>query len=112
MRTHPIKDKIVVAEISLVPIVEGKTSMSREISVAFAAIKKTKGLKATLTGMGTQVEAEDLKNILAAVEAAHKAVIRSGASRVISTIRIDERLDKSQTLDARVLTVKKKLDMI
>lgn len=112
MRTHHIKDKIIVAEISLVPIVEGKTSMSREISVAFAAIEKTKGLKATLTGMGTQVEAEDLKNILAAVEAAHKAVIRSGASRVISTIRIDERLDKSQTLDARVLTVKKKLDMV
>jgi uncharacterized protein (TIGR00106 family) len=112
MSSDDSSDKIVVAEISLIALLKGKTGMSKEIAAAFAAIKNTKGLKVTLTGMGTQVESRNLKNILVAVEAAHKAVIRIGASRVISTIRIDQRLDKAQTLDDRVLTVKEKLDEV
>ncbi|MPZ04843.1 MAG: MTH1187 family thiamine-binding protein [Nitrososphaeraceae archaeon] len=101
--------KIVVAEISLVPLVKGKVSMSDEIAIAFLAIKKTKGLKVTLTGMGTQVESSNLKSILTAVEAAHEAVEKVGASRIITTIRIDQRMDKIHTLKDRVQNVKSKL---
>ncbi len=101
--------RVVVAEISLVPLAKGKVSMSDEIAVAFMAIKKTKGLKVTLTGMGTQVEAPNLKTILDAIEAAHEAVREVGVSRIISTIRIDQRLDKTHTLEDRVQIVTKKL---
>jgi uncharacterized protein (TIGR00106 family) len=102
--------RVVVAEISLVPLAKGKVSMSDEIAVAFMAIKKTKGLKVTLTGMGTQVEAPNLKTILDAIEAAHEAVREVGVSRIISTIRIDQRLDKTHTLEDRVQIVTKKLE--
>jgi len=102
--------RVVVAEISLIPLAKGKVSMSDEIAVAFMAIKKTKGLKVTLTGMGTQVESPNLKTILDAVEAAHEAVIKVGVSRIISTIRIDQRLDKMHTLENRVRVVKRKID--
>jgi len=101
--------KVIVAEISLVPLVKGKVSMSDEIAIAFMAIKKTKGLKVTLTGMGTQVESSNLKSILAAVEAAHEAVEKIGVSRIISTIRIDQRLDKMHTLEDRIQAVTRKL---
>ena len=92
--------KIVVAEISLVPLVRGKVSMSDEIAIAFLA---------TLTGMGTQVESSNLKCILTAVEAAHEAVGKVGAYRIITTIRIDQRFDKIHTLKDRVQNVKGKL---
>jgi uncharacterized protein (TIGR00106 family) len=101
---------VIVAEISLVPLAKGKVSMSDEIAVAFRAIREIRGLKVTLTGMGTLVESPDLKTILNAVEAAHEAVKKVGVSRIVSTIRIDQRLDKKHTLEDRVQVVKRKLD--
>jgi uncharacterized protein (TIGR00106 family) len=98
------------AEISIVPI-SGKanTSMSIEVAAAFDAIHKIKNLKANLTALGTQIEAKNLGSILQAVEAAHHAAKSAGAKRVISTIRIDERLDKAQTLQDKVKSVRRKL---
>jgi uncharacterized protein (TIGR00106 family) len=110
MSYHEPRRRIVIAEISLVPLVKGKVSMSNEIAVAFKAIKKTKGLKVTLTGMGTLVESPNLKSILNAVEAAHEAVKKVGVYRIISTIRIDQRLDKARTLEDRVRVVTRKSD--
>lgn len=101
---------VIVAEISLIPLAKGKVSMSDEIAVAFKAIKETRGLKVTLTAMGTLVESSDLKTIFDAVEAAHEAVKKVGVSRIISTIRIDQRLDKMHTLEDRVQVVTRKLD--
>ncbi|MEM3094397.1 MAG: MTH1187 family thiamine-binding protein, partial [Nitrososphaera sp.] len=62
-----------------------------------------------LTALGTQVEAKNLDSVLQAVEAAHEAAKSAGAKRVISTVRIDERLDKAQTLQDKVKSVKRKL---
>ncbi len=98
------------AEISIVPIRGGRdTSMSKEVAAAFDAIREVKNLKTKLTALGTQVEAKDLGSVLQAVEAAHKAAKSAGAKRVISTVRIDERLDKAQTLQDKVRSVKRKL---
>lgn len=99
------------AEISIVPIAGGRdTSMSKEVAAAFDAIRKTKNLKADLTALGTQVEAKDLGSVLQAVKAAHRAAKSAGARRVISTVRIDERLDKAQTLEDKVKSVRRKLE--
>ena len=98
------------AEISIVPIsTSHDTSMSREVAAAFDAISKIKDLKATLTALGTQIEARDIDGVLQAVEVAHRAAKTAGALRVISTIRIDERLDKDQTLQDKIMSVKQKL---
>lgn len=108
---------VVHAEVSLIPIgssgptTDGKvsTSMSREIAVAFDAISKVQGLKVILTPMGTQIESNNLSNIFRAVELAHQAVKDTGIKRIISTIRIDERIDASHTLEDKVESVKMKL---
>ena len=116
---------IVHAEISVIPIGSATiisnelrekeikpttaTSMSKEIAVAFNAISQIKDIKATLTPMGTQIESNNIQNILKAVETAHQAVKEIGVKRIISTIRIDERLDKAYTLEDKVKSVKEKL---
>ena len=98
------------AEISVIPISKhGGTSMGREVALAFDAIRKTKGVKATLTALGTQMEADDISSVLAAIKAAHAAVKKAGAARIISSMRIDERLDKDQTLKGKVRSVEKRL---
>ena len=98
------------AEISIVPIAGGRgTSMSNEVAAAFDAIRGIKNLKADLTALGTQVEAKDVGIVLEAVEAAHRAARSAGARRVISTIRIDERPDKAQTLEDKIKSVRQKL---
>ena len=123
-----VTDQVIIhAEISIIPIgsttiipneqrkEEEKTkptiatSMSREIAVAFDAISQIKDVKATLTSMGTQIESDNIQNVLKAVEAAHQAVKEIGVKRIISTIRIDERLDKVYSLEDRVKSVKEKL---
>jgi uncharacterized protein (TIGR00106 family) len=120
-------DQVIVhAEISVIPIRSATiisnelreeetkptttaTSMSKEIAVAFDAISQIKDIKATLTSMGTQIESNNIQNVLKAVEAAHQAVKEIGVKRIISTLRIDERLDKAYTLEDKVKSVKEKL---
>ena len=92
------------------PIGTGSTGISKEVAAAFDAIRKTKDIKTTeLTAMGTQIEANDMRAILNAIEAAHQAVKLTGAKRIISSIKIAERLDASKTLEDAVGSVTEKL---
>jgi uncharacterized protein (TIGR00106 family) len=98
------------AEISIVPIGTSDTSMSKEIAAAYDAIRNIKDLKkVTLTPMNTQVESDNLDGVFQAIHVAHDSAKSVGAKRVISTIRIDERLDKPNTLDEKVQSVKTKV---
>jgi uncharacterized protein (TIGR00106 family) len=98
------------AEISIVPVGTSSTGISKEVAAAFDAIRKTKDIRtAKLTAMGTQIEANNMRAILNAIEADHEAVKLAGAKRIISTIRIAERLDASRTLEDDVESVKEKL---
>ena len=98
------------AEISTVPVGTSNTSISKEVAAAFDAIRKTKGIKTSkLTAMGTQLEANSMRPILDAIEAAHEAVKSTGAKRIISSIKIAERLDASKTLEDAVGSVTEKL---
>jgi uncharacterized protein (TIGR00106 family) len=97
------------AEISIMPIGTSDTSMSKEIAAAYDAIRNLKNLKkVTLTPMSTQVESDKLDDIFQAILAAHNSAKSVGVKRVISTIRIDERLDKPNVLDDKVQSVETK----
>jgi uncharacterized protein YqgV (UPF0045/DUF77 family) len=59
---------------------------------------KTKGIKTSkLTAMGTRLEANSMTPILDAIEAAHEAVKSTGAKRIISSIKIAERLESERS---------------
>lgn len=91
---------MIIAEISVVPIGEG-TSVSRFVRLAIDELKKT-GLKTVSGPMGTSVEAASLNEILNAAKAAHEAVVRAGARRVITTLKIDDRRDKPATMETKM----------
>ena len=79
--------KVVVAEFSVVPVIEG--SLRPYVKAALAEIKKT-GLNYEVGAMGTTVEG-GLDEVIAAIKSAHEAVLTAGAGRVVTSIKIDER---------------------
>src|SRR5919106_6183444 len=98
------------AEISIIPITtNGDTSMSKEIALVYNAISQIQDLKAILTAMGTQIESNNLDNILEAIKISHTTLRNIGIERIISSIRIDERLDKNNTLERKINSVKDKI---
>lgn len=98
------------AEISIIPLPRlGGTSMGREVASAFDAIRKVRGVKATLTPLGTQIEAETIDDVFEAIKQAHGAAKAAGSQRIISSVRIDERLDKSQSFRDKVRSVEDRL---
>lgn len=92
--------QFVVAELSVIPIGTSSTGLSDFVAVALREIKKT-GVKYQLCPTSTVFEA-DLETALAIAKAAHRAVIEAGAKRVITTLRVDERLDRPRTMKERV----------
>ena len=98
------------AEISIIPITtSGNTSMSKEIALVYNAISQIQGLKTILTAMGTQIESNNLENILEAIKISHITLRNIGIERIMSSIRIDERLGKNNTLERKINSVKDKI---
>jgi uncharacterized protein (TIGR00106 family) len=97
------------AEISIEPIGTSDTSIGKEIAAAYDAIRNIRNLKVTLTAMSTQIESDNLDDIFQAIRAAHNSAKSAGAKRIISTIKIDERLDKPNTLEEKVQSVNAKV---
>ncbi len=55
------------------------------------------------------IESDNIKAVFNAIDAAHQAVISAGVKRIVSNIKIFERLDASRTLKAEVKSVTDKL---
>ena len=77
----------VLAEFSVTPMVEGE--MKPFVDSAIREIEKA-GLKHEVGPVGTTVEG-DLDRVLDAIKHAHQAVLNTGADRVVTEIRIDEK---------------------
>ena len=101
-------EKLIVAEIVVTPIGTTKTGLSDYIAKAVDEIKKA-GVKYQLHPMGTVFEAADLETACRVMKAAHQAVIKAGAKRVLTTLRVDERLDQPRTMKERVERVTAKV---
>jgi uncharacterized protein (TIGR00106 family) len=97
-----------IAEISIVPLGTKTPSVSQYVARAIKVLEKEKDIKYELTAMGTIVEG-DLDRILAVVRKMHEETFRDGVARVLTTVKIDDRRDKSQGMKEKVDSLKKKL---
>lgn len=91
-------------EISVMPVGTG-TSMSKYIAKAIWAIEGEPDIDYEMTSMGTIVQG-DLDHLLEVIRKMHKAVLDSGAPRVVTTIKIDDRTDKPITLTSKLESLK------
>ncbi len=98
-----------VIEISIVPLGTGTTSLSPYVAACEKELREnSEGLKYELTAMGTIIEG-DLDQILKLVRRLHEVPFKSGAQRVSTSIKIDDRRDKKGTIEQKIKAVEDKL---
>ena len=97
-----------IVEVVIVPLGTGSASVSKYVAECHNVLIQAKDLKYQLTPMSTIIEGE-LDRILKVVRLMHEAPFQSGALRVGTTIRIDERRDKELTMEGKIQAVIDKL---
>ena len=99
---------MVIAELSVVPLGTKTPSVSQYVARAVKVLEREKDIKYEMTAMGTILEG-DLDRILAVVRKMHEGTFGEGVVRVLTTMKIDDRRDKSQGIKAKLNSLKKKL---
>jgi len=95
---------MIISQLSIAPIGEG-TSLSKYVKIVIETLKKS-NVNFKTNDMATVIETQDLKTLFKIVENAHNAVIKSGAKRVITELKIDDRKDKNARIGAKIKAVK------
>jgi len=96
---------MIIAEFAIFPTSEG-TSVSSYVKEALKVIEKS-GLKYVTGGMGTTIEAPDMKTLFKVIERAHQAIVNMGVKRIHIDLRVDNRVDKNASISSKLKTVEK-----
>ena len=100
---------MITCDFAILPVGCQTTECKDYVTAAVQVIKDS-GLNYQLTGMGTQIEADNLEELYSAIAKAQDAVFEVGGGRVYTVIKVDDRRDlENRTLDAKVDTVEKML---
>lgn len=99
---------VVMAEIQVVALGTGSTSMSQHVSAAVSVLEKL-GIKYQLTPMGTAIEVSSLDEAFDAVKSVHEALVKNGVKRVVTHLTIDDRRDNPHGMEDKMDSVRKKL---
>ena len=96
----------VIMDLCVVPMGVG-VSVSPYIA-ACTEILDQSGLKTHLHAYGTNIEG-DWDRVMAAVKACHEKLHTMGAPRITTTIKLGTRVDRDQSMEDKVKSVKEKL---
>lgn len=97
-----------VVEVSIVPVGTSTASLSDFVAGCVAVLREAEGVKYQLTPMGTIIEGE-LGHVLGIIRRMHEEPFNTGAVRVVTTIRVDDRRDRPVTMAGKVAAVESKL---
>ena len=100
---------MVIAEVSIVPLGTKTPSLSKHIARAFRVLREEKNIKYELTSMGTIIEG-DLGDILRVVRKMHESIFDGKVMRVGTTIKIDDRRDKTLSMRGKIESLSKELE--
>lgn len=95
----------ILAEVSVVPLGVG-VSLSPYVA-ACERVLRDAGLAPVLHAFGSNVEG-DWEVVMSAIKRCHEKVHEMGAPRVSTSIRVSTRVDRAQTLEDKVKSVKEK----
>ncbi|MFX1283637.1 MAG: MTH1187 family thiamine-binding protein [Promethearchaeota archaeon] len=97
----------IIADITTFPVGVG-TSLSKFVREAAKEIDNYKGIKVIHHPMGTVIEADSLEQIFDVTRLAHEAILKAGALRVLTQLRIDDRKDKPRKMEDKVAAISNK----
>ena len=97
-----------VAEVTVVPLGTGSPSLSSYVAEALKILEDS-GLTYQLTPMGTVIQG-DPEEIMNVVLKMHNSLFSDKIKRVVTTLKIDDRQDKTLSMESKVKAVKEKMD--
>ncbi|MBE6510585.1 MAG: MTH1187 family thiamine-binding protein [Methanobrevibacter millerae] len=101
---------MITCDFAILPVGCDTTECKDYVTAAVQVVKDS-GLNYQLTGMGTQIETENLKELYDVIAKAQEAVFDVGVGRVYTVIKVDDRRDmENRTLDAKIKTVNDMLE--
>jgi len=91
---------MIISHLSIAPV--GKyVSLSRYVKKVINVLKEN-NITFKTNDMATVIETGDLETLFNVVEKAHNAITESGAQRVITELKIDDRRDKNVTMGTKI----------
>jgi len=97
-----------VVEVSILPVGTPSSSLSEYVAGCIAILNNAGGVSYQLNPMGTVIEGE-LDRVLDVIRRMHEHPFTKGVGRVVTTIRIDDRRDKTLTMAGKVAAVEARL---
>ncbi len=97
-----------VCSVEVVPLGTQSPSVSSYVASCLKVLEGYPDLKYQLTPMSTVIEGE-VERIFEAVLKMHRVPFASGAQRVVTSLKVDERRDKELTMKGKVDAVQSKL---
>ena len=99
---------MVVAEITIIPVGTENSSLSKYVAKALKELEKS-GVEYELTSSGTILEGE-LEEVLETARKMHESVFDDEIKRVVTSLEIDDRRDKSLSISGKKNSVTKRLE--
>lgn len=96
----------VIVDLCVVPLGVG-VSLGKYIAACEKVLQKT-GLKTQLHAYGTNIEGE-WDQVMEAVKQCHQTLHEMGVPRISSSIRLGTRVDRDQTIEDKVRSVRERL---
>lgn len=90
---------MIISQLSIAPVGTG-TSLSKYVRKALEIIKNS-NVNYKINDMGTVIETRDLETLFDVVKRAHEAVLNTGAGRVITELKIDDRRDSDVRIGSK-----------
>jgi uncharacterized protein (TIGR00106 family) len=97
----------VVVELNIIPLGVGM-SVSKCLAPALAVLAQ-RGVKHQITPMCTIFEVRTVNEAYEVVEAAHEAVFKAGANRVVTTVKVDDRRDVTTGMAEKVASLQSEI---
>tara|TARA_B100000586_G_scaffold169267_1_gene123462 strand:+ start:138 stop:437 length:300 start_codon:yes stop_codon:yes gene_type:complete len=96
----------VIIDLCVVPVGVG-VSVSRHVA-ACQQVLEDAGLSYNMHAYGTNIEGE-WDGVFAAVKRCHEVVHQMGTPRISTSIKVGTRIDREQTMDEKIKSVREKL---
>jgi uncharacterized protein (TIGR00106 family) len=105
---HERGSVMAIAEVTVIPVGTGSTSVSQYVAKCQKVLEKESGIHYQLTPMGTVIEGE-LNVLFRVLQKLHEVPFSEGAQRVVTSMRIDDRRDKKASMNQKINSVNEKL---
>jgi len=96
-----------IMEINIIPLGTKTPSVSEYLTEPLSVLKK-EGVRFELTSMSTIIEG-DINTLFELARKMHLSTFISGVERVVTTVKIDDRRDKSSTIKEKIEKLRKKI---